>query len=209
MESGCPRSYTICRPAAPSAPAAEVRAPPTCRAAYHEPLGTDSAPLRGTPLRPARRMRAQGLPEASPSRTVHHWARSPVACCAATPVATGPNRKGRRPTPRADPVGVLVARRSSWTCTPAADELSDQAKRIGAGNGALRQGIRLPQQVLSYPNAFSLSTVLVVTPVLVLGRGRADRAPRGRAVGRTPSRTRRKDRRPQHGWSTRALVRGP
>lgn len=133
----------------------------------------------------------------------------PLACCAATPVATGPNHKGRRPTPRADPVGVLVARRSSWTCTPAADELSDQAKRIGAGNGALRQGIRLPQQVLFYPNAFSLSTVLVVTPVLVLGRGRADRAPRGRAAGRTPSRTRRKGRRPEHGWSTRALVRGP
>ncbi|ERH25345.1 hypothetical protein HMPREF1550_02655 [Actinomyces sp. oral taxon 877 str. F0543] len=87
-----------------------------------------------------RRMRALGLSGAAPGRKPRATGpaegdRAPLACCAATPAATGPNRRWVVDLrPRADPVGVLVARRSSWTCTPAASSAGPPARARGTDN---------------------------------------------------------------------------
>lgn len=79
-----------------------------------------------------RRMRALGLSGAAPGRKPRATGpaegdRAPGDLLRRDFTATGPNRRWVVDLrPRADPVGVLVARRSSWTCTPAASSVGHQ-----------------------------------------------------------------------------------
>lgn len=87
-----------------------------------------------------RRMRALGLTGAGPGRTVRATGpaegdRAPDDLLRRDFTATGPNRRWVVDLrPRADPVGVLVARRSSWTCTPAASSAGPPARARGTDN---------------------------------------------------------------------------
>ena len=85
-------------------------------------------------------MRALGLSGAAPGRKPRATGpakgdRAPTGLLRRDFTATGPNRRWVVDLrPRADLVGVLVARRSSWTCSPAGSSAGPPARAWGTDN---------------------------------------------------------------------------